>query len=192
VAEWQTRELQVLVSFGTWRFDSSHPHFPSRFVHSPETVAKALRLSRRGLNDCEIARRTGVPRPTVRDWRAGKLPHSFQSKPVLYGRRRGPGSRPNVAAVGTRSLTSQLQIVAMPFPSARPRHEAHADNRSRRLAAAMPSTTSRRTSGGSSAIPATSSIFTGPWRGPTRSTSRARLTSPGSTSSSGRSVERWR
>ena len=25
---WQTRRLQVPVSFGSWRFDSSHPHLP--------------------------------------------------------------------------------------------------------------------------------------------------------------------
>jgi hypothetical protein len=28
-----------------------------------------------GLNDCEIARATGIPRGTVRDWRRGKLRH---------------------------------------------------------------------------------------------------------------------
>jgi transcriptional regulator with XRE-family HTH domain len=32
------------------------------------------RLVASGLNDCEIARRTGIPRRTVRDWRRGKVP----------------------------------------------------------------------------------------------------------------------
>lgn len=58
-------------------------------MHSQKTVATALRLVERGLNDCEVARRIGVPRPTVRDWRVGKLPHSFEDKPVLYGRPMG-------------------------------------------------------------------------------------------------------
>ena len=61
-------------------------------MHSRETVTEALRLKETGLNDCEVARRTGVPRPTIREWRRGNLPHSFQPKPVLYGRPRGPDS----------------------------------------------------------------------------------------------------
>ncbi len=60
-------------------------------MHNRETVAKALRLAEEGLNNCEISRHTGVSRPTVRGWRAGRLPHSFQSKPMLYGRPLEPG-----------------------------------------------------------------------------------------------------
>jgi len=60
-------------------------------MHSRETVSEALRLAADGLNDCEIARRTGAARPTVREWRAGRLPNSFKSKPRLYGRPAGPG-----------------------------------------------------------------------------------------------------
>jgi hypothetical protein len=37
-------------------------------------VAEALRLRSTGLSNCEISRRTGVPRPTIRDWSSGKLP----------------------------------------------------------------------------------------------------------------------
>jgi hypothetical protein len=56
-------------------------------VHDRETVARVLELVReRGLNHCQVSRRTGVPRPTVRDWANGQLPHSFEPKPVLYGR----------------------------------------------------------------------------------------------------------
>jgi hypothetical protein len=55
-------------------------------VHSRDTVAEALRLAREGLNDCEISRRVGASRASIREWRAGKLPHSFQPKPLLYGR----------------------------------------------------------------------------------------------------------
>jgi hypothetical protein len=43
-------------------------------MHSAETVSLVLDLVGRGLNDCEIARMTGVPRSTVRDWRVGKVP----------------------------------------------------------------------------------------------------------------------
>jgi hypothetical protein len=55
-------------------------------VHNRETVAEALRLAGDGLNNCEISRRIGVSRATVREWRTGTLPHSFKSKPLLYGR----------------------------------------------------------------------------------------------------------
>ena len=39
------------------------------FVRPVETRDEALRLVAAGVNDCEIARRLGVPRTTVRDWR---------------------------------------------------------------------------------------------------------------------------
>src|SRR4051794_16793955 len=39
-------------------------------MHAPQTRAEALRLVDDGVNDCEISRRLGVPRATVRDWRA--------------------------------------------------------------------------------------------------------------------------
>jgi hypothetical protein len=47
-------------------------------MHGRETVAEALRLAADGLNNCEIARRTGVSRPTIRDWINGRLPHSYR------------------------------------------------------------------------------------------------------------------
>jgi hypothetical protein len=40
------------------------------FVHPLEVRSNALALIDRGLNDCEVARRTGIPRSTIRDWRA--------------------------------------------------------------------------------------------------------------------------
>lgn len=39
-------------------------------MHPPELRSRALRLIEAGINDSEIARRLGVPRTTVRDWRA--------------------------------------------------------------------------------------------------------------------------
>jgi hypothetical protein len=41
------------------------------FVHPPAVRQAALALIAAGLNDCEVARRLGVPRRTVRDWRIG-------------------------------------------------------------------------------------------------------------------------
>lgn len=38
-------------------------------MHSPAVRERALALIHSGLNDCEIARRTGIPRTTIRDWR---------------------------------------------------------------------------------------------------------------------------
>jgi Homeodomain-like domain-containing protein len=41
-------------------------------VHSRATVAEALRLRSAGFNNCEISRRIGIPRSTIRDWSVGK------------------------------------------------------------------------------------------------------------------------
>lgn len=38
-------------------------------MHPPEARAKAQSLIAAGVNDCEIARRLGIPRTTIRDWR---------------------------------------------------------------------------------------------------------------------------
>jgi hypothetical protein len=54
-------------------------------MHSRATVAEALRLRATGLNNCEISRHLGVPRPTVRDWSAGKLPRSGKQDPCNQG-----------------------------------------------------------------------------------------------------------
>ena len=43
-------------------------------MRSREEVAFVLELVRAGWNDCEIARETGIPRRTVRDWRRGRTP----------------------------------------------------------------------------------------------------------------------
>jgi len=53
-------------------------------LHSPATVAKALRLrDEEGLDARQTAKRLGLPAGTVRDWFAGKLP--VHSRPVSNG-----------------------------------------------------------------------------------------------------------
>jgi Homeodomain-like domain len=43
-------------------------------MHAADEVSQVLELLAQGLNHCEIARRTGIPRATIRDWAAGKTP----------------------------------------------------------------------------------------------------------------------
>ena len=45
-------------------------------VRSREEVERALALCRTGLTTSEVARLTGIPRATVRDWRQGRQPRS--------------------------------------------------------------------------------------------------------------------
>ena len=47
-------------------------------MHAPATVHQALALRDTGLGPRRIARLTGVPVGTVRDWLAGRLPHSVR------------------------------------------------------------------------------------------------------------------
>jgi transcriptional regulator with XRE-family HTH domain len=55
------------------------------FVRSSEEVEHVLHLAGQGLSQSEIARRTGVPRPTVGGWLRGKLPRRHPL-PTLDGR----------------------------------------------------------------------------------------------------------
>jgi hypothetical protein len=43
-------------------------------MHAPETIEHALRLAHRGESPTVIARRLAIPRATVRDWCAGRVP----------------------------------------------------------------------------------------------------------------------
>jgi hypothetical protein len=75
-----TRWSQEPLSFGTCGFES-HPGYSRRSVcstrnatnvRSQDQVDRVAELVASGLNDCAIARITGIPRTTVRDWRLGK------------------------------------------------------------------------------------------------------------------------
>lgn len=54
-------------------------------MHSPAVREQAMELVRSGLNDCEVARRTGLPRTTIRDWRRppGCKPRSREPRPHI-------------------------------------------------------------------------------------------------------------
>ena len=47
----------------------SHISLQIAGMHPPEIRAEALALVEAGVNDCEISRRLGIPRSTIRDWR---------------------------------------------------------------------------------------------------------------------------
>ncbi|HSK36817.1 MAG TPA: helix-turn-helix domain-containing protein [Actinomycetota bacterium] len=49
-------------------------------MRSREEVSFVLELVRAGWNDCAIARETGIPRGTVRDWRSGRSPGFERTK----------------------------------------------------------------------------------------------------------------
>lgn len=49
-------------------------------MHPPERKREALELVAAGLNDCEISRRLGIPRPTIRDWRRPK----YEPKVIVH------------------------------------------------------------------------------------------------------------
>jgi hypothetical protein len=51
-------------------------------MHSSAVREQALALVQAGLNDCEIARRTGISRTTIRDWRKPR----YQPRPGAYDR----------------------------------------------------------------------------------------------------------
>lgn len=50
-----------------------------REMRTRAEIDLALELFSQGLNDCEISRRTSIPRTTLRDWRRGGVPGNRQS-----------------------------------------------------------------------------------------------------------------
>lgn len=51
-------------------------------MRSIEEVHRALALVDEGLNDCEISRRTGIPRRTILGWRHGRIPRFARADAV--------------------------------------------------------------------------------------------------------------
>jgi hypothetical protein len=47
-------------------------------THPIDVVTQSLELAGDGLSTSEVARRVGVPRATVRDWRAGRVPAGYE------------------------------------------------------------------------------------------------------------------
>ncbi len=65
---------------------------PTRHVRAmrPESeYQQALDLIKTGVNDCEIGRRLGIPRGTIRDWRVGREAGSGGRTKEWTGRRTG-------------------------------------------------------------------------------------------------------
>lgn len=60
---------------------------------------KALELIKEGVNDCEVGRRLGIPRGTIRDWRVALVAGSGGRTKEWTGRRAGWGSRPNTRPI---------------------------------------------------------------------------------------------
>lgn len=60
-------------------------------MHPPAVRAEALALVAEGLNDCEVARRMGLPRETVRSWRA---PAYVRTQPAQVCARCWEAARP--------------------------------------------------------------------------------------------------
>jgi hypothetical protein len=52
-------------------------------MRSPEEVALVRALAEDGSNDCQIARLTGIPRTTVRDWLVGRVPDFDRTRTFL-------------------------------------------------------------------------------------------------------------
>jgi Homeodomain-like domain len=66
-------------------------------MRTRQEVDQVLALWAEGLNKCEIARRTGIPRRTVKDWIAGRVPDFHRARascPVCAGE---PHNLPQVA-----------------------------------------------------------------------------------------------
>jgi Homeodomain-like domain len=55
-------------------------------VRSEKEVAEVKALSHQGLNHCQIARRTGIPRTTIRDWLSGRLPRRHRGSVQQFAR----------------------------------------------------------------------------------------------------------
>jgi hypothetical protein len=63
-------------------------------MHSPVVREHAMSLVRSGLNDCEVARRTGISRTTIRDWRRPRYEPRSSSRPRVVCPRCGQAARP--------------------------------------------------------------------------------------------------
>jgi hypothetical protein len=55
-------------------------------MHPPRTVSEAIRLSQSGLSDYEVARRLGIPRSTVQNWRLSGPPQRRRPTRILLTR----------------------------------------------------------------------------------------------------------
>jgi hypothetical protein len=80
-------------------------------MHAEATVDAVLKLHEEGLNNCEISRRTGVSRTTIRDWAGGKPPHSFRPKSSDRVRSACVRCRGNTHRLGDGSIAAHRRNV---------------------------------------------------------------------------------
>jgi len=90
-------------------------------MRSKEEVAHVLGLARQGLNDCEVARRTGIPRGTVSADSRGRIASlgvgRLTSVNPFAGKLAAHGDRPNVGAIslsGPRCRSTSSGLAALP------------------------------------------------------------------------------
>ena len=76
-------------------------------MHPEATVASVLELHQAGLNNCEISRRTGISRPTTRDWSKAVVP----IRPAMPFTRRLLGSG-SCQRCGGRTMSSTASAPA--------------------------------------------------------------------------------
>ena len=89
-ASWSTRAPTTIVRSP---HDADRSSGDDSCVHARETVNRALELAETGMSTSAVARELGIPRATVRDWRAGRMPRS------LSGDRPEPWTEPGSAEV---------------------------------------------------------------------------------------------
>jgi hypothetical protein len=68
-------------------------------MHSEETVAAVIALAEEGRSAMDIARKLGLPRSTVRDWLAGRLPGNGRCRMYVMD----AGALPDAYAYSSRS-----------------------------------------------------------------------------------------
>jgi hypothetical protein len=66
-------------------------------LRTPKEVATVLALAEEGLNNCEIARLTGIPRGTISDWRLGRRPNFDRAKGTCTVCRGEPSALPQAS-----------------------------------------------------------------------------------------------
>jgi hypothetical protein len=115
-------------------------------THPIDVATQSLELAGHGLSASEVARRVGVPRATVRDWLAGRVParvpahygttpgacgacggvHDLDALPASYVYLLGMYLGDGCLSAHPRGVFKLLEELAMPVPAARAGPQARA------------------------------------------------------------------